>query len=681
MQLKTLLRVASLCVPLCLAGARPLGAQSPCPGYVSLTLSPNSPPVPYLLVVSDGNCNSLILNCPKVTNVTITSVTSEVPWLTVVGITQPSLPISTPYGETLGGGFANLLIDPSGLAPGCYFGNIEQSYKYFELNSYNTYTPDGSTPQFVLAVSATSGVMLLDPVPDLLNGPNVMTSSQLQSLLTKGRTVKGAAADGVTQIVVRVDTNTPNEQLTLTLLDDFGATSTSTTAEGALDVPGGTNFTQSQLTVSTGSLDANGLAHAFAAYRAPIDFARPNGSGGYQIGSCAAAEGASNLPDNQSPCRTVQIQVADTATSHTLFTTPVAIVRPPVILVHGLWSDSSSWDNFAPVYFGPAVSNALFLVKAADYSSKLNLVSSSPFYPSLPFPPRENSLGYEHNAPKVLRKITDTLVDFKTGNNPLNIPLAAVQVDLIGHSLGGIMARTLPLLPQYLNNRNYSQGPVHKLITLDTPHLGSPLSAMLVNILQNGCTRNWMAYYGMYSFNNVNYVGGGTDNGAVGELVGNGVAVDASLSPALTAIAQPGVHSIPTALVGGYYTDWTSLDCTGSCTPARIKTACPVDALASTFSHSGWPANFPTTSYCNDGSTNNCNDGIVGTTSQLNGAASSNLLFKGLAHTPGIVGNLLGLAFTAPSALDAAPTNPIANEVLTLLNTPVNQAPFAPINP
>jgi hypothetical protein len=59
----------------------------------------------------------------------------------------------------------------------------------------------------------TLNVSLLDPAPDLLNGPAVMNGSQLQNSLTKGRVVSGVATDGVAQLVVRIDTNSPGEQL------------------------------------------------------------------------------------------------------------------------------------------------------------------------------------------------------------------------------------------------------------------------------------------------------------------------------------------------------------------------------------------------------------------------------------------------------------------------------------
>lgn len=530
-----------------------------------------------------------------------------------------------------------------------------------------------------LNVNVVSGfdVQLLDPVPQtsknpgLLNGSNVMNAAQLQSSLSNGRPVLGVVADGVTQLVIRIDTPAPGEQFVITLLNDQSAQSISPNEDGALDFPGGTSFSQSLLTLTAGSLDSNGMAHAFAVYRAPIDFARPTGTT-FKVGGCAISP-PPDTTDDLEPCRTVKLQIQDPHNNvfYLPATVPVVILRPPVILVHGLWADSSTWDNFYPL-----ANDLRFYVGRIDYSAKLRLRTSDPLFPSgvFWFAPRENALGYEHNAPLMLRQIAGFLGDFKKGHNYMHSPVAAVQADIVAHSFGGVITRTLPLLSGFLANPTFGVGPIHKLITVDTPHLGSPLAAKLLDITNNTCTRNWLARLGLYSFNTVTYQDGGTDNGAVLELQGNGIAVDNSLSVLLNRIAQPGPLAIPAALVAGSYTNWNSLDCTLNCTPDRLKRACTTDPLAQSFTHAGWPNNF--------GTTNNANDGLVSVTSQLNGLSTSNLLFGGLAHGPGIVGSYTGLGFAGTSALDASPGNPIATQVISLLNTPVNQTPFTPpINP
>ena len=190
-------------------------------------------------------------------------------------------------------------------------------------------------------------------------------------------------------------------------------------------------------------------------------------------------------------------------------TTTLEIVRPPVILVHGLWGDKSAWNNFYPLVRGVGQFDYRFYADRVDYSAVINPHTSDPLFPAGAwFAPRENSLGYEHNAPLELQKIKNALDKFKAGNN-LNrpgVPLAAVQVDVVAHSLGGVITRTLPLLTAdlaFLNDKNYNQGSIHKLITLAAPHAGSPLATKLLDVTNNGCTRIRLAKWGAYYFNSV----------------------------------------------------------------------------------------------------------------------------------------------------------------------------------
>ena len=59
--------------------------------------------------------------------------------------------------------------------------------------------------------------------------------------------------------------------------------------------------------------------------------------------------------------------------------------------------------------------------------------------------------------------------------------LAAAQVDLAAHGIGGLIARgyerTLRTLGRYATRDNYAAGPIHRLITIGTPHDGSEWGA------------------------------------------------------------------------------------------------------------------------------------------------------------------------------------------------------------
>jgi hypothetical protein len=92
-----------------------------------------------------------------------------------------------------------------------------------------------------------------------------------------------------------------------------------------------------------------------------------------------------------------------------------------------------------------------------------------------------HSDGFAANADIVKGQIDLDVDAFKEGNNRQGIKVAAVQVDIVAHSMGGDLARTMVTGQGYLADDNYHQGVIHKLITIDTPHLGSAFANRLYN--------------------------------------------------------------------------------------------------------------------------------------------------------------------------------------------------------
>jgi hypothetical protein len=67
---------------------------------------------------------------------------------------------------------------------------------------------------------------------------------------------------------------------------------------------------------------------------------------------------------------------------------------------------------------------------------------------------------------------------------------AAVQWDVITHSMGGNIALTIASSPPgvlYARTTNYNAGDFHKLISLDTPYLGSEFAARLEQLQNIAC--------------------------------------------------------------------------------------------------------------------------------------------------------------------------------------------------
>jgi pimeloyl-ACP methyl ester carboxylesterase len=64
--------------------------------------------------------------------------------------------------------------------------------------------------------------------------------------------------------------------------------------------------------------------------------------------------------------------------------------------------------------------------------------------------------------------------------------IAICQVDVLGHSMGGLLARIWAEsgMGWYFRNDNYWMGDIHKLITLDSPHYGSFLADLGIGCIQ-----------------------------------------------------------------------------------------------------------------------------------------------------------------------------------------------------
>jgi len=216
--------------------------------------------------------------------------------------------------------------------------------------------------------------------------------------------------------------------------------------------------------------------------------------------------------------------------------------------------------------------------------------------------------------------------------------------------------RTLTRPQSFLSDDTFRQGYIHKVITIDTPHLGSPLAIQLLSAQENlGCLQKVLAKEGKFALSSASFSDGSFFSGAMADLQGDGSG--GSLSPALLSIRQPGAaHIPPTALIAGVYTDFSSLnDLASYATLIRnIPFGCPNDPLAQRLTPTGWPALF----------NNQPNDAIVSENSQLDSLVPSpGSQFFGYKHSPGTE----KLGFAGPSVIDAGA---VPNQVIFLLNTP-----------
>jgi|GEM_PF-2575028 len=257
----------------------------------------------------------------------------------------------------------------------------------------------------------------------------------------------GAATDGVTRLLLRVKSNSP---VTFSMRL---ATATPSPAWGWLTKRDGSQ-TGLSLTVSPDG------GFAFAVYQTPKDF-------------------PADLPRDR-PMIIIEATAGAASGRATITLRP-----PPIVLVHGVWSCDEAWaglEDFLKQNYGYDICNGCRVNYGWPYHDKMcrpiqSSVSSS-IDPSVgSFDPEKiNSLTPNLPVKKLVDAMNKALEIYRRAN------IAVTQVDVVSHSLGGLLARSrVALKPvRYQRKENYNQGDFHKLITVGTPHHGSPLANFLV---------------------------------------------------------------------------------------------------------------------------------------------------------------------------------------------------------
>jgi pimeloyl-ACP methyl ester carboxylesterase len=266
---------------------------------------------------------------------------------------------------------------------------------------------------------------LVDPNPDLTDQAGSLSTSD-SARATSGKPVKGAAADDLTVILERVKAPGAGT-VTFSIPNWPGVEDGGVSADGSARM-------QSVMVKTT---PVGPDFYAFAYYRVPEDFNPPEG-------------GDENRFERQ-----IQLQVDFAPSDPTVMakssTLPLRLYRPPVVLVHGLWSNAWTWT------FGLTTNNLFAPITYADYSTTAGS-------------------SFATNDGVVQRYIEIALSEMRSNN------IAATQADVVTHSMGGVLSRIYIGSPQYRRKSNFMQGDVHKFITLDTPHNGTPIASDLVKV-------------------------------------------------------------------------------------------------------------------------------------------------------------------------------------------------------
>jgi pimeloyl-ACP methyl ester carboxylesterase len=164
---------------------------------------------------------------------------------------------------------------------------------------------------------------------------------------------------------------------------------------------------------------------------------------------------------------TVKILLYDTTNPSANSEVPISLYRVPVVLVHGIWTNSTlSWVKSN---FSSALEKLGYNVSLADYG-RYNATTFDPISIS-------NKGNYGIDS---MRNITKETLHKYHDNG-----IAASQVDVVAHSMGGLMARGFTQQADYKNLNNSMQGYIHRLITIGTPHYGGNLAKILIDHQNN----------------------------------------------------------------------------------------------------------------------------------------------------------------------------------------------------
>lgn len=280
---------------------------------------------------------------------------------------------------------------------------------------------------------AFSAVELVDPHRDMVDDFGQIFRVPDPRLVDRGSPVHSVAADGATQLVVRSNVGGAG-RATFSIV---GGSS----EDGRLSLSSTTPVWTDSVVVDAQLI--NGQWYAIALYRSPPDFRR------------SAVPG-----DDAAKDRSASIRIAFVPTLGTSFTEdiPIGVVRPPVIVVPDIWSTCLSWQEHGSILDphpelnpGSSVTHP-FTVTCADYRSTA-----------------AKSLDTFENRSAVAATI-DQAFDLLRGTG-----VGVTRADVVGHGMGGLLARRYVDEFGFISKDNFNAGKINRIITMDTPHLGSRL--------------------------------------------------------------------------------------------------------------------------------------------------------------------------------------------------------------
>jgi len=280
---------------------------------------------------------------------------------------------------------------------------------------------------------------------EMLDGADFSAGNTISTitaqLSTGGTPMQGAVTDGVSRLLLRLQTS---DATPVTFSMAPGDSPNPQADNGYLEAIGSQGNPQQPLPVTP--VNVNGTYYAFAVYQAPKHFARDKITADATISERIA---------------TLTVKSSNQAV---IATQDIKLDRPPLLLIHGLWDGPWMWNNLQPF-----LENQISGIKVyrVDYHSTNDV----------PFSKNKN-VPYSYGSNVGDKDKGDSIKIIKATYKANKI--AICQVDILAHSMGGVLARIWAGSGEgnnaYLRNKNFKSGDYHKLITLDTPHNGSFLA-------------------------------------------------------------------------------------------------------------------------------------------------------------------------------------------------------------
>lgn len=182
--------------------------------------------------------------------------------------------------------------------------------------------------------------------------------------------------------------------------------------------------------------------------------------------------------------RGITFQVYDTVDNKLMYERKVDVVRPPVLFVHGLFSNGNdAFGNFKKK-----------LVSEGVYTDgQIKLVN----YPADQY--------FRITMPKIIADKNEHMMNLWQ-----NEKILASKLDVGGHSMGGVLLR------RYLQSDQYAHD-INKYVSFNTPHSGSPIPNF---VLKHDWTKDIVR----------DHMGYDPNGGALGDLRLNSVEVDLYLN-------------------------------------------------------------------------------------------------------------------------------------------------------